>query len=190
MATFERLEQILKRAYEGSSAFCLALYLQLILLLKTKQVSGSKAKIKANLVRCRNLSFRPFLGQNIYFFRCTMLCADILLSKDKTAPALQLIKKSLELDKSLIVLSEYQILIQKKGLKDKDRALECLEEAVAKTQFSEPNLGYRLAQEHLARGNLTKAYHVSGAVLKNYPNFTELKANVYGPAQKKLFDLI
>jgi tetratricopeptide repeat protein 21B len=164
--------------------------MQLILLLKTKQIPSSKSKIKENLVKSKNLKFLPYLGQNIYFFRCTMLCADILLSKDKVAPAVHLINKALDYDKSLILLVEHQILLQKKGLKDKKKALDCLEEAVEVTQFTEPNLGYRLAQEYLAKGNFVKAYHVSGAILKNYPNFNELKANVLGPAHKKLLDLI
>jgi hypothetical protein len=164
--------------------------MQLILLLKTKQIQNSKTKLKEHLVKSKSLTFLPFFGQNTFYFRCLTLCVDILLSKDKTSTALQLINKSLSFDNENILLKEYLILIHKKGLKNKQMAMVTLEETVNKTQFSEPNLGYRLAQEYLAQGELTKAYHVSASVLKHYPNFNELKANVFGPAKKKLSLLI
>ena len=86
----------------------------------------------------------------------------------------------MDFDRSSILLTEYLILLQKKGLKDKEKALKTLQDAVDFTQFSEPNLGYRLAQDYFAQGNFAKAYHVSASILKIYPNFNELKANVFG----------
>ena len=190
MQTHASLESLLEEARTSSPSFCLGLYMQLILLLKTKQIPNCKAKIKEHLVKSRGLTFAPYFGQNTFFFRCTLLCADILLSKDKVSPALQLVNKAVDLDRANVVSQEYLILVHKKGLKDTRKARQTLEEVVKKTRFSEPNLGYRLAQEYLQQGQVTRAYHVSSNVLKHYPNFNQLKANVYGPARKKLHALL
>lgn len=168
----------------------MGLYFSTLILLKTKQIKNSKSKLKENLVQMKNLENRPFFGDNIYFRRCLLLCADLLLSKEKVSSSLQLTQKCLSCTPLCTVSRELEVLVYQKGMKDSMKARQCLESAVELTRVSEPNLAFRLAQTYLEAKEFAKAYHLATQVLQKFPRFSQMKSHILVPAQKSLVDFL
>lgn len=167
---------------------CLALYLQCLLLLKSKKITDSKKKLKDVLIQIKKLIPLFSYSVNPFYFRCTLLCADILLSKNKFDSAQELINKCIEIDQSYIISKEYQLLYLKQ-IQSKCYT-ETFDKILKEINYSEPNLSYRLAQLYLKDGNHLQAYNLSKKTLKLFPTFKEIKNKVLIPSSQELSNIL
>jgi tetratricopeptide repeat protein 21B len=139
------------------------------------QLMKQTPKARNHLKRVAKVAYRPEFDDD--FERGWLLLSDIYIANGKYDLAQELLRRTIQVNKSCCRAWEYMGLIFEKEQSYKDAA-DCYENAWKLVQESDPGIGFKLAFNYLKARKLVQSIDTCHKVLAKHPSYPKIKKEV------------